>query len=65
VPNVPQAQKSIWTHPMEVQGDVGHVESHFGPFGDSACVGSRYVQVFAKHTIGSEIVLDSPDSTPR
>jgi hypothetical protein len=50
---------------MEVQGDVGHVESHFGPFGDSACVGSRYVQVFAKHTIGSEIVLDSPDSTPR
>jgi hypothetical protein len=23
---------------MELQGDVGHVESHFGPFGDSAGV---------------------------
>jgi hypothetical protein len=24
VPNVPQPQKSFWTHPMELQGDVGH-----------------------------------------
>jgi hypothetical protein len=23
---------------MELQGDVGHMESHFGPFGDSAGV---------------------------
>jgi hypothetical protein len=28
---------------MELQGDVGHVESRFGPFGDSAGVGVRYV----------------------
>jgi hypothetical protein len=28
---LPQAQKSFWTHPIE-EGDVGHVESHFGPF---------------------------------
>jgi hypothetical protein len=41
VPNVPLAQKSFWTHLMELQGDVGHVESHFGRFGDSAGVGSR------------------------
>ena len=27
--------KSFWTHPIELLGDVGHVESHFGPFGDS------------------------------
>ena len=26
--------KSFMTHPMDLQGDVGHVESHFGPFGD-------------------------------
>jgi hypothetical protein len=26
----------IWTHMMELLGDVGHVESRFGPFGDSA-----------------------------
>jgi hypothetical protein len=25
--------KSFWTHPMELLGDVGDVESHFGPFG--------------------------------
>jgi hypothetical protein len=48
---------------MELQGDVGHVESHFGPFGDNASVCSRLVQVCAKHTVGSEILLDAPDST--
>jgi hypothetical protein len=24
--------KSFWTHLMELLGEVGHVESHFGPF---------------------------------
>jgi hypothetical protein len=38
--NVPQAQKLFWTHPMELQGDVGHVESRFGPFGDSVGISS-------------------------
>jgi hypothetical protein len=64
MPNVPQPQKSFWTHLMELQGDVGHVKSYIGPFGDSAGVGSRYVQVCAKHTVGSEIIFDAPDSTP-
>jgi hypothetical protein len=41
VPNVPQPQKSFWMHPMELLGDVGRVESRFGPFGDSIGVGSR------------------------
>jgi hypothetical protein len=27
---------------MELLGDVGHVESHFVPFGDNVCVGARY-----------------------
>jgi hypothetical protein len=39
--NVPHAQKSFWTHPMELQGDVGHVESRFSLFGDSVGVGVR------------------------
>jgi hypothetical protein len=39
VPNVPQARKSFWTHTMKLLGDVGHVESHFGLFGDSVTVG--------------------------
>jgi hypothetical protein len=41
VPNVSRAQKSFWTHMMELLGDVGHVESRFGPFGDSVSVGAR------------------------
>ena len=32
--------KSLWTHPMELLGDVGHVESRFGLFGDSFSVGA-------------------------
>jgi hypothetical protein len=80
---------------------VGHVESHFGPFGDNVSVGAIQVHclrrtyhwlildewvmwnlisvrletmlvsvqyrciVCAEHTIGSEIVLDAPDDTPR
>jgi hypothetical protein len=28
------AQKSFWTHLMELLGDVDHVDSCFGPFGD-------------------------------
>jgi hypothetical protein len=32
---------SFWTHPMELLGDVGQVESHFGPFGDSVSVSAR------------------------
>jgi len=28
-------------HPMELLGDMGHVESRFGPFGDSVSVGAR------------------------
>ena len=35
------AQKSFWTHPMELLGDVGHVESCFDPFGDGVSVAAR------------------------
>jgi hypothetical protein len=41
VPNVPKAWKSFWTHMMELLGEVGHVESRFGLFGDSVGVGAR------------------------
>ena len=40
-PKVPHTQKSVWTHPIELLGDVDHVESHFGLFGDSVSVGAR------------------------
>ena len=32
----------VWdTHPMELLGDVGHMESLYFPFGDSVSVGAR------------------------
>jgi hypothetical protein len=40
---------------LELLGDVGHVESYFGPFGDSISVGARCT-VCAKHTVGSKLV---------
>jgi hypothetical protein len=39
--NIPYAQKSFWTHPIEHLGDVGHMESHFGLFRDSVSIGVR------------------------
>ena len=29
------SEKSFWMHPIELLGDVGHVESYFVPFADS------------------------------
>ena len=39
--NIPYAHKSFWTHPTELLGDLGHVESRFGPFVDSVSVSAR------------------------
>ena len=33
--------ETFWTHPMELLGDVGRVESRFSPFGDSVSVDAR------------------------
>jgi hypothetical protein len=43
---------------MQTLGDIGHVECHFSPFGDRCTV-------CAKRTVGSEIILNTPDGTPR
>ena len=40
-PNVPSAQKSLWTHPMVLLGDEAQVEARFGPFKDSANLDAR------------------------
>jgi hypothetical protein len=34
---------SFWTNQMELLGDVGHVESHFFPFGYSVSVSAGLV----------------------
>ena len=33
--------KIVWMHPMELLGNVGHVEPHFDQFADSFSVGAR------------------------
>jgi hypothetical protein len=40
-PNVRVARKSFLTHTMDLLGDVGHVESRFGLFGDNVSLGAR------------------------
>jgi hypothetical protein len=49
---------------MELLGDMGHVESPFGPFGDTLVSVHDRCMVCAIRTIRSEIVLDAPDGTP-
>jgi hypothetical protein len=35
--------EEFWAHPMEYLGDVGQLEAHFGPFGESVNLDARYV----------------------
>ena len=52
-------------NPMVLLGDEAQVDARFGAFGDSAnCMQARCT-VWDEHTIGSEIILDAPDGTPR
>ena len=44
---------------------VGHVESCFGPFGDSVILMQDRYTVCTEDTIGSEIILDAPNGTSR
>jgi hypothetical protein len=50
---------------MELLGDVAHVESRFGPFRDGVVLEQDRYTVCAKRTIGSDIVVDALDGTPR
>jgi hypothetical protein len=65
VPNIPSAWKSFWTKPMELVGDVAHVESRFGLFSDSVSVGARWVHSLRQTYDRVKIVLDAPDGTLR
>ena len=50
---------------LELQGDVGHVESRFSPLETVLVFVQDRCMVCAKHTVSSEIILDAPDGTPR
>ena len=50
---------------MELLGDVGHVESHLVCLDMVLVLVQDRSTVCAECTIGSDIVLDAPDGTPR
>ena len=50
---------------MELLGDVGHVESRSVHLEMMLVLVQDRCTVCAKRTIGSDIVLDAPDGTPR
>jgi hypothetical protein len=50
---------------MELLGDVGQMEAHFSFFEIVLISTQDRCTVCAEHAIGSEIVLGTPDGTPR
>jgi hypothetical protein len=44
-------------HPMELLGDVDHLEPHFSPFGDNVSVVQDRCTVCSQLTTGSEIIF--------
>jgi hypothetical protein len=50
-------------HPIELQGDMGHVESHLVRLDIVLVLLQDRCMVCAKHTLGSKIVLDALDVT--
>ena len=50
---------------MVLLGDEAQLEACFGLFGVVLILTQDRCMVCAEHTIGSEIILDAPDGTPR
>ena len=50
---------------MVLLGDEAQLEARFGSFDDSVILMEDRCVICAECTIGSEIVLDAPDGTPR
>ena len=46
-------------------GDEAQVVAHFSPFGYDVILMQDRCTVCTERTIGSEIILDAPDGTPR
>ena len=58
-------QKSFWMHSMVPLGDETQVEARFGLSDIVLILTQDRCTVCVEHTIGSEIILDAPDETPR
>ena len=65
MPNVLEAQKSFWMHSMVPLGDEVQLEACFGLSDIVLVLTQDRCTVCIECTIGSEIVWDAPDGTPR
>ena len=63
--DVPKAYKSFWAHSMVLVGDEAQVEAHFGLLDIEVILTHDRGTVCIERTIGSEIILEAPDGTPR
>jgi hypothetical protein len=63
--NVPKAQKSFWTHPMVLVGDEVYWMLVLVYLEIVLILMQDRCMVCVERTIGSKIVLDAPDVTPR
>ena len=50
---------------MVLLGDEAQVVARVSPFGDSVILTQDRCTVCTERTIGSEIILDAPNGTPR
>jgi hypothetical protein len=50
---------------MELLGDEAQVEARCDTFGDSPTLDARLLPGLRECTVGSEIVVEAPDGTPR
>ena len=50
---------------MVLLGDEAQVVARFGPFVDSIILTQDRCTICSERTLGSEIILDAPDGTPR
>ena len=65
MPNEPEALKLFWTHSIVPLGDEAQVEARFVLSDIVLILTQDRCTVCVERTIGSEIVFDAPDGTPR
>ena len=65
MPNVPEAQKSFWTHSMVPPGDEVKWKLATVLSDIELILTQDRCMVCVECTIGSEIILDAPDGTLR
>jgi hypothetical protein len=52
-------------HPMVLLGDEAQVDARFSPFGDVLILTQDRGTICVERTVGTKIILDTPDRTPR